>query len=192
MNLASVSVADLIAALASTDRSIRENSARELYRRGRAQASVAISNWRQIPEIAALINDRATVGIAVTPERFSAIRAALGNPRLADVPPDQDAEEFEWSLDADVHLDILTTRAAGGTGAIARFLDKFGEGIQQVEFVSPNVDRVTELLRSHLGIAPVYPAARVGADGTRVNFYLVAATRGAKILIELVETRKPA
>jgi hypothetical protein len=191
MNPASASIADLAATLASSNRSAREIAARELFHRGRALADAAISSWRKIPEIAALISEDATVGVAVTPARFAKIRAALGNPRLADVPPDQDAEEFEWSLDAEVRLDILTSRQAGG-GAIARFLDKFGEGIQQVELLAGNVDRVTELLRSRLGVTPVYPASREGADGARVNFFLVDAPQSGKVLIELVELRKQA
>ena len=47
-----------------------------------------------------------------------------------------------------VHLDILTTKAPGGNGAIARFLEKFGEGIQQVELDVTDVDRATEILRT--------------------------------------------
>jgi hypothetical protein len=35
-------------------------------------------------------------------------------------------------------------------------------------------------------VAPVYRATRAGADGTRVNFFLVPA-QGKKVLIELVE-----
>jgi hypothetical protein len=33
----------------------------------------------------------------------------------------------------------------------------------------------------------VYEATRSGADGTRVNFFLVPAAEGRKVLIELVE-----
>ena len=44
------------------------------------------------------------------------------------------------------HLDILTTKSPGGTGAIASFLEKFGEGIQQVETDVTDVDRATETL----------------------------------------------
>lgn len=190
MNLDSSSAADLVAVLASANRSVREDAARELFRRGRALAEAATSSWRQIPQIAALLSDHVTVGIAVTPKRSAEIRAAFGNPRLADVPSDQDAEEFEWSLGAGVHLDILTTRQEGGAGAIARFLGKFGEGIQQVEIVTGNLDRVTELLRSRLGVGPVYPAARAGSDSTRMNFFLVDTHYCGKVLIELVEIRK--
>ena len=88
-------------------------------------------------------------------------------------------------------LDILTTRDRAATGAIARHLKKFGESIQQVELLVKDVGRATELLRSRFCIAPVYPQTRPGANGTRINFFLVPAGN-RKVLIELVEARTPA
>lgn len=194
MNSETAAISELVQRLLSrsADSVTRDQAAREIYRRGCALAEQAIAGWRENAEVAAFISGRATVGVAVTPEHFAAIRAALGNPCLANVPPDQDAEEFEWSVGGDVHLDILTTRQPGGAGAIARFLAKFGEGIQQVEFLTPDVDRAAAMIRSRLGIAPIYPAARAGADGTRVNFFLASTADGKKMLIELVESRKEA
>jgi hypothetical protein len=111
------------------------------------------------------------------------------------VPPDQDAREFELHFAQGIQLDILTTREPGGAGAIARYLQKFGEGIQQVELLARNVDAATEILRSHFGVQPIYPATRAGADGTRVNFFLVSlpekGSKKGKILIELVEPATP-
>jgi hypothetical protein len=49
------------------------------------------------------------------------------------------------------------------------------------------VDRATAILRSRFGLAPIYPATRAGADGTRVNFFLAATPDGKKVLIELVQ-----
>ena len=92
-----------------------------------------------------------------------------------------------WSFRAACGLDILTTRDPGGTGAIARYLQKFGEGIQQIEINVTDVDRATEILRSRFALEPIYPATRAGADGTRVNFFLAPAPEGKKVLIELVE-----
>ena len=128
-----------------------------------------------------------TVGVAVPREAFNRIRIANGTPRLAEVPPDQDAEEFELDFPEGISLDVLTTREPGGDGAIARYLSKFGEGVQQVEFRCTNVDRATEVLKEKFKIAPVYPATRAGADGTRVNFFLVASPDGGKVLIELYQ-----
>jgi hypothetical protein len=39
-------------------------------------------------------------------------------------------------------------------------------------------------------VSPVYPAARPGANGTRVNFFLVNSRDGQKVLIEFVEQPK--
>ena len=190
MNIKGGSIIELVAALSAGEREKRESAARELYRRGRELAESAIAPWRKKPEIAALLSNHATVGIAVMPERFSAIRKALGDPRLARVPPDQDAEEFEWDAGDGAHLDILTTHESGGKGAIAQFLGKMGEGIQQVEFVTSDIEVVTELIRARLGITSIYPTTRAGADGTRVNFFLTSTPDGKKVLIELVEAPK--
>jgi hypothetical protein len=130
----------------------------------------------------------------VTRETFVRIRTTNGEPELAHVPPDQDAEEFELHLADDVALDVLTTKDPTGQGAIARFLGKFGEGIQQVEFYCRDVERATAILRERFGVAPIYPASRSGADGTKINFFLLAAPNASgeknKILIELYQTPK--
>ena len=132
-----------------------------------------------------------TVGIAVLPETFEKIRAANGSPPLADAPPDQDVMEFEIEFAGrfipTARLDILTTKAPDGNGAIARFLDKFGEGIQQIEMDVTDVDRATEILRERFKLEPIFPKTRPGANGTHVNFFLVADSNGKKVLVELVE-----
>jgi hypothetical protein len=137
---------------------------------------------------------RLTLGIAVTPETFDMIRNANGCPPLADAPADQDVIEFELDFAIGeakyVHLDILTTKAPGGSGAIARFLEKFGEGIQQIEIDVTDVDRATEILRTRFKVEPIYPTTRPGANGTRVNFFLVTAHNNQKVLVELVEQPK--
>jgi hypothetical protein len=123
----------------------------------------------------------------VQPGTFEKVREANGEPELARVPPDQDAMEFELEFSGHVRIDVLTTHTPGGTGAIARYLGRFGEGIQQVEFDVHDVDAASSILRRSFGLEPIYPATRAGANGTRVNFFLVAGSDGRKILIELVE-----
>jgi tellurite resistance protein TerC len=134
---------------------------------------------------------KATVGIATSPRNFVRIRKAHGSPILADVPPDQDALEFELHVERDdwppLRFDILTTKDPDGDGAIAKFLKKFGEGIQQVEYEVSDVDRATQILAEKFNQKAVYPATRPGANGTRINFFLVPTESGKKILIELVE-----
>jgi hypothetical protein len=129
------------------------------------------------------------VGVAVNPDLFEKIRVANHSPHLAEVPPDQDAKEFELEMDDGVKLDVLTTREPDGDGAIARYLKKFGQGIQQVELYVRDVDRATEILKSHFGLMPIYRATRDGADNTRVNFFLTATPNAKKLLVELVEAK---
>ena len=179
-----------ILGLASPDPAARTAAAKEIYHLGRAIGGCAISDWWADSELSALLfgsKPVITVGLAVRRETFGRIRIANGTPRLADVPPDQDAEEFELHFPEEIFLDILTTREPGGTGAIAKYLAKFGDGVQQVEYRCENVERATEILRDKFRIAPIYPATRPGADGTRVNFFLVASPDGGKVLIELYE-----
>jgi len=179
-----------ITGLSAADASKREAAAEEIYRLGRAKAGSAISDWWNDSELSALLlapNPVVTVGLAVARETFSPIRIANGTPRLAEVPAEQDAEEFELHFAEDVSLDILTTREPGGNGAIAKFLAKSGEGVQQVEYRCSNVDRATAILKEKFRVTPVYPETRSGADGTRVNFFLVASPDGGKVLIELYE-----
>jgi hypothetical protein len=183
-------LSEAVAGLSSPEASARQAAAEEVYRLGRAAAGIAVSPWWTDDELSALLSAPSpaiTVGLAVSREAFNRIRIANGTPRLAEVPADQDAEEFELHFPPEVLLDILTTREPGGEGAIAKYLAKFGEGVQQVEFRCSNVDRATEILKEKFRIASTYPETRAGADGTRVNFFLVTSPDGGKVLIELYE-----
>lgn len=182
-------IAHWIHQLSDAEPKTRELAASALYREGVALGGSAVARWHEDAECKEILG-AATVGIAVQPDQFAQIRAANATPPLADVPPDQDAMEFKLHFGLNVHLDILTTKAPGRNGAIAKFLEKFGEGIQQIEYFVLDVDRATELLRERFGVKPVYPHTRAGADGTRVNFFLVPTPDGKKVLIELVEEKK--
>jgi hypothetical protein len=184
-------LAQSVADLSSGDESVRLAAASEIYRLGRAAAGSAIAEWWSESELSALLfglEPVITVGLAVQRDTFGRIRIANGTPRLSDVPASEDAEEFELHFEPGVSLDILTTREPGGSGAIAKYLAKLGEGLQQVEFRCANVDRATQLLKEKFGVNPVYSATRPGADGTRVNFFLVSSPDGGKVLIELYES----
>jgi hypothetical protein len=176
--------------LASSDAAVRVASAAAIYEQGLALTGGVVSSWLADREFSRLLGEHplVTVGLAVLPNTFARIRQANGNPRLAVVPADQDAHEFELHFPPHISLDILTSRDPNGEGAIARYLKRFGEGIQQVEYRCTDVDRATAILEQSFGIAPVYPRARPGADGTRVNFFLVLAPAGGKVLIELYAT----
>ena len=179
-----------IEGMTSGDAETRAVSATEIYKTGRALADHAAYPWWGDEELAALLNGnepKMTIGLAVTPERFKEIHEAAGLPRLAEVPPDQDALEFELHFPGGLSMDILTSKDPGAAGAIAKFLRRFGEGIQQIEYLCKDVDRATQILKSKFDVSAIYTETRAGADGTRVNFFLVAAPDAAKVLIELYE-----
>jgi len=187
-------ISSAITNLTAAEKSTRMVAASEIYRQGRVAADRAASRWWEDVELAELLlNPKpiVTVGVAVHRETFARIRAANGQPALAIVPQEQDAEEFELHFGDGVELDVLTSREPAGQGAIARFLAKFGEGVQQVEFRCLHVDRAMAILRERFGVAPIYPEARAGANGSKVNFVLVAVPgasgESAKALIELYE-----
>ncbi|HLZ11364.1 MAG TPA: hypothetical protein VKP58_02140 [Candidatus Acidoferrum sp.] len=179
-----------IVRLASPDGKERDAAAEEIYIAGSILARRAAKAWLKDGEFVSLVGaePKITVGVAVPRTLFERIRAANGMPRLAEVPPDQDAEEFELHFPG-LSFDVLTSKAPEGNGAIARYLGKFGAGIQQVEFLCNDVDRATKVLRERFGIAPIYPETRAGADGTRVNFFLVTTPEEEKVLIELYEKK---
>jgi hypothetical protein len=183
--------------LSVAEKSTRVAAASEIYRHGRGLADRAASRWWEDVELAELLlspKPIVTVGLAVDRETFARIRAANGQPGLAVVPQEQDAEEFELHFADGVELDVLTSREPGGQGAIARFLAKFGEGVQQVEFRCLDVNRAMAIVRERFGVAPIYPEARAGANGSKVNFVLVPVpgmgAENTKVLIELYELPK--
>src|SRR6202030_1060035 len=186
----SESIAAYISKLAGANAKEREAAAYALFRLGCASAEPVLKKWFADPEFRALVPRGGvllTVGLAVQPPTFEAIRGRFGQPKLAQVPADQDVLEFELSFAHGVRLDVITPRTATGEGAIARFLARFGEGIQQVECDVRDVSRATQILRARFALEPVYPETRAGADGTSVNFFLVPLPEGGKVLVELVE-----
>jgi len=177
-----------IEGLASHDPAARDAAAEQIYIAGSILARRAAREWLKDREFTSLVeaDPKITIGIAVGRELFKQIREANGSPRLLDVPPDQDAEEFELHFTG-ISLDVLTSNAPCGGGAIARYLARFGEGIQQVEFLCKDVDQATQILRERFELEPVYPETRPGADGTRVNFFLATTPEKEKVLIEFYE-----
>jgi hypothetical protein len=205
-------IAAAIEDLASTNFKKRRKAARRLYEAGQELSSAVELAWELgskdfeslvlVPDDDSEFASKETVGVAVSPETFRRIHEANASPPLSDVPPDLDAMEFELHFSDDRNqpvedrippsrLDILTTKDPAGSGAIAKFLAKSGEEIQQVEYEVKDVDRATRILVEKFGLKPVYSATRPGANGTRVNFFLITNPAGQKVLIELVEPAKP-
>jgi hypothetical protein len=186
-------ISSAIVNLSAAECKIRMAAASEIYLAGRGPAERAVQPWMADTELSGLLlgpQPNVTVGVAVRRETFARIRAANESPELARVPPEQDAEEFELHFAGGAQLDVLTSREPDGPGAIARFLQKFGEGVQQVEFQCRDIRRATEILRERFGVGAIYSEARTGAGGTRINFFLVPiseAEGAGKVLIELYE-----
>lgn len=67
---------------------------------------------------------------------------------------------------------------------IGRFLERSGEGIQQVAYTVEDVAAVAETLRSR-GVRLLYDEAKPGTAGSRVNFVHPKDAHG--VLIELVQ-----
>ena len=193
--------ASSIQALSHGDAELRGKGATTLFASGLQRIEPFLTELRNDPEFKSLLVNRdasgnafpgetiVTVGIAVLRDTFDKIRAANNDAPLAEAPADQDVLEFELHFPGQVQLDILTTNAPGGGGALDRFLEKFGEGIQQLEIDVKDVDRATEILRERFKLEPIYPATRPGANGTRVNFFLVGIQSGRKVLLELVSSQ---
>ena len=183
-----------ICALASARRQERDIAAFSIFRMACDTLDPLVRAWSRDPEFARQVGAPApafTAGVAVERELFAAIRSANGSPRLADVPPDQDALEFHLNFGNNVRLEVLTARDVAGEGAVARYLRKFGRNIQHIEIATWDVDRATEILKTRFALQPIYPKARPGADRARINFFLVENPDGKKILVELEEEAKP-
>jgi len=173
--------------LGGTDPGRRVAARWQLYREGCALVGDIFAAWRKDPEFEVLVTGEPIVGIAVPPELFARIRKESEMPPLARVPEEQNTAEF------DLHgrgpqLDILTP--VDSEGPIQKFLDRFGPGIQQVELPVSNVEEALKILTERFGLAPVYPEPREGANGTRVNFFLMDKPGGGKVLIELFEAKR--
>ncbi|WP_019814875.1 methylmalonyl-CoA epimerase [Saccharomonospora saliphila] len=67
---------------------------------------------------------------------------------------------------------------------IATFLDRQGPGLQQLAYRVTDVDAATAALRAR-GLRVLYPEARRGTAGSRVNF--VHPKDAGGVLVELVE-----
>ena len=174
-------------ALASPDVSRRATGAVQLYRIGCDLVADLFARWKQEPQFAVLVTGEPVVGVAVPPDLFERIRQQNGIDSLSEVPAEQSTAEFELGAEG-LLLDILTP--VDGDGAIQKFLDRFGPGIQQVELPVSDVAAASSVLGAHFGLSPVYSEPRPGANGTRVNFFLVEKPGGGKVLIELFEAKR--
>src|SRR5579884_3435022 len=94
---------DYIVALADDDPARRVEAARALYHWGCLAVEPALKTWRSDAELAALLGQALTVGIAVRPDTFERIHKAWGQPRLSSVPP-----STKWPSSRSMRLKAFT------------------------------------------------------------------------------------
>ena len=80
------------------------------------------------------------------------------------------------------YLQLLAPLSA--TSPITRFLDRHGEGLQQVAYLVDDIEQVCATLRAR-GVRVLYEHARRGTAGSKINFVHPKDANG--VLIELVE-----
>lgn len=83
-----------------------------------------------------------------------------------------------------VKLELL--KATADTSAVAKFLEKKGEGLHHLAFEVQDIDATFERLKA-AGFTPLNPEPKHGADGKRIFFLHPKQTHG--ILIEFCQSR---
>ena len=100
-----------------------------------------------------------------------------------EVNEDQGVREAMMAVgDSGSHIQLLAPLSPEST--IAKFLDRSGPGIQQMAYRVEDLDAVSATLRER-GLRLLYPEARRGTAGSRINFIHPKDAGG--ILVELVE-----
>jgi methylmalonyl-CoA/ethylmalonyl-CoA epimerase len=138
----------------------------------------------QIPEHLFTAIDH--VGIAV-PDLDEAIRfydETFGLKEIhREVNEEQGVAEAMLQVGAtDSKIQLLAPLTPEST--IAKFLDKFGQGIQQLAYRVTDVEQVMAILTER-GVRLLYDAPRRGTSDSRINF--VHPKDAGGVLIELVE-----
>jgi methylmalonyl-CoA/ethylmalonyl-CoA epimerase len=129
------------------------------------------------------------VGIAV-PDLDAAIefyRATFGFELVhQEINEEQGVREAMMRLPGDTGSDTALQLLAPlrPDSTIAKFIDQFGPGLQQLAYRVTDVDKAALALRSK-GLRVLYPEARHGTANSRVNF--VHPKDAGGVLIELVE-----
>lgn len=83
-------------------------------------------------------------------------------------------------------VQLLAPLSADST--IARFLDRWGPGVQQVAYTVVDIDAACAALRER-GLRLLYDAPRPGTAGSRINF--VHPRDAGGVLVELVQPAGP-
>ena len=125
------------------------------------------------------------VGIAVTDldeaiERWSKTFGLEVSHR--EINESQGIEEAMLDLADGTRIQLLAPLNSDST--IAKFLERSGEGMQQLAFRVTDIDEAMAKVLS-AGMRLIYPESRVGTAGSRINFVHPKDVGG--VLVELVE-----
>jgi methylmalonyl-CoA/ethylmalonyl-CoA epimerase len=100
-----------------------------------------------------------------------------------EVNEDQGVREAMLAVgDGNTRIQLLAPLTPEST--IAKFLDRNGQGVQQVAYTVEDLDAVSATLRER-GMRLLYDEPRRGTSNSRVNFVHPKDARG--VLVELVE-----
>lgn len=99
-----------------------------------------------------------------------------------EINESQGIEEAMLDLADGTRLQLLAPLNSDST--IAKFLERSGEGMQQLAFRVTDIDEAMAKVLS-AGMRLIYPESRVGTAGSRINFVHPKDVGG--VLVELVE-----
>lgn len=127
-----------------------------------AHIGVAVKNLEEVEKLYAEILGLPITGRQVSPDN-----------KIAFIPLGDTAVELLESVKPD--------------GAIARHIEKKGEGIHHIALEVDDIEKTLEELKAK-GLALIDPKPRRGAHGSKIAFLHPKGTHG--VLLELVEPKK--
>lgn len=99
-----------------------------------------------------------------------------------EINESQGIEEAMLDLNDGSRIQLLAPLNAEST--IAKFLDRNGEGIQQLAFRVTDINEAMSAV-TNAGMRLIYPTSRIGTAGSAINFVHPKDTGG--VLVELVQ-----
>lgn len=95
---------------------------------------------------------------------------------------EQGIDEAMLAIPGDTFVQLIAP--LGPDTTIAKFLDKNGEGLQQIAYRVTDINDAMALI-SNAGLRLIYPEPRIGTSNSKINFIHPKDAGG--ILVELVE-----
>jgi methylmalonyl-CoA/ethylmalonyl-CoA epimerase len=120
--------------------------------------------------------------ISVANETYAKL---LGRPHYKTEKVESEAVETSFFQIGDSKIELL--QATNPDSAIAKYIEKRGEGIHHIAFAVDNIEVEVERLKSE-GLQPISTAPKQGADGKLVFFFHPKSANG--VLIELCQDIK--